>query len=524
MRNVLSITLAAALTVGTAFAAGPADLIDAVQAGNKAAAIKLIDAKVNVNTTSSDGTTALHWAVHNADVDLVDRLVTAGANVNVKNEFGASPIVEAATVGNTAIIEKLLKAGADANTTAADGMTPLMIIARGTNVAAAKALMAGGANVNAKEAQRQQTALMWAAAQSQGPMVEALIKGGADVNARAVVNNISTANYNSAGFMEWPAQVSSEPRAGVRASGGFTALLYAAREGCFICTAALIDGKADLNMADPEGVTPLIMAAWNLKFDTAKLLIKAGADVNRWDMWGRSPLWAAVDVNTLPHGGRADRPSLDDTTGLDVIKALLDAGANPNLQLKLFPPYRNAGNDRGLDGMITIGATPLLRAAKALDAPAAKLLVEHGANLELPTIRGVTPLMAAAGMASGDADTRGYYTTDDTAQRSADTLKILIDAGANINAKEPAAGKTALHEASRWGWNAAVQLLVDRGADLYAKSDDLSDGRNPKRGVKTVIDSAMGRNGGNSRGGARVDIHEDTAKLLEDLMKAHPQK
>jgi ankyrin repeat protein len=276
-------------------------------------------------------------------------------------------------------------------------------------------------------------------------------------------------------------------------------------------------------MTDPEGVTPLIMAAWNLKFDTAAALIKAGADVNRWDMWGRSALWCAVDVNTLPHGGRADRPSLDDTTGLDVIRMLLEAGANPNLQLKLFPPYRNAGADRGVDGMLTIGATPLLRAAKALDAPAAKLLVQHGANLDLATIRGITPVMAAAGMASGDADTRGYYTAEDTAQRSADTLKILLDAGANVNSRDPR-GLTPLHEAARWGWNAAVQLLVDRGADLYAKTNSNIDNSGTERGLKTVIDSAMGRNGGNSRGGARIDVHEDTAKLLEDLMKKHPQK
>jgi uncharacterized protein len=513
MRSVSSLILV--LTVAawsSALAAGPADLIEAVQSGNTAVAIKLIDQKVNVNGTSPDGTTALHWAVHNADADMVDRLIRAGANVNTKNEYGVTPISEAASVGNTAVLEKLLKAGADPNTSGVDGMTPLMIVARSTSVAAARLLLDHGANVNAKEQQKNQTALMWAAAQSQPEIVKELVKRGAEVNTRATVNNTATASYNPLGFMDWPANVSTEPRAGPRAPGGLTALLYATREGCVECVKALIAGGADLNMTDPEGVTPLIMATTNMHFDTAAVLIKAGADPSRWDLWGRTPLYCTVDVNTLPHGGRADRPSLDETTGLDVIRMLLEAGANPNPQLKLLPPYRNLGSDRGVDGMLSIGATPLLRAAKALDAPAAKLLVDHGARLDIPNNRGITPVMAAAGMGSVDADTRGYYTTEDTAQRSVDTLRVLLDAGADVNSKNPQ-GLTPLHEAARWGWNAAVQFLVDRGADLNAKSRS-ADGKE-----KTVIDSAMGRNGGNSRGGARVDVHEDTAKLLEDLMK-----
>jgi ankyrin repeat protein len=459
-------------------------------------------------SASSDGTTPLHWAVHNNDVEGVDRLIKAGANVNAKNEHGATAMSLAAATGNTTIIERLLKAGADPDSPHADGQTALMVIARSTNVKAARLLLDHGANVNAVEQQRKQTALMWAAAQGQSAMVKELIARGADVNARAFVNPTASAMFTDATPMDWPSNVSVEPRATYRAAGGLTPLLYAAREGCVACAKELIAGGADLDMPDPEGITPLIMAITNMHFDTAALLINAGANVDKWDWWGRSPLYQAVDVNTIPRGGRPDRPSLDETTSLQIIEMLLEKGANPNLQLKLLPPYRNVGADRGVDRMLTIGATPLLRAAKALDAPAIERLLKKGALPNLPNILGTTPVMAAAGLGSVDADTRGVFTTEDTPQRSVAALKLLLDAGGDIHLKDNIRGQTPLHGAAFWGWNDAVKFLVERGADLNAKDS---------RGM-TPVDAALGKAGGNSRGGQRIDVHEGTAALLRKLM------
>jgi ankyrin repeat protein len=248
------------------------------------------------------------------------------------------------------------------------------------------------------------------------------------------------------------------------------------------------------------------MAVINTRFDLAGSLIKLGADPNKWDLWGRTPLYAAVDLNTIPRGGRPDRPSLDETTSLQIVEMLLDAGANPNAQLKLAPPFRNIGNDRGLDGMLTTGATPLLRAAKALDAAAIRVLLAKGADLKLANTRAMTPLMAAAGLGSVDADTRGIYTTEDVQKRSIESLTLLLEAGGDINAKD-SRGLTPLHEAARWGWNDVVKFLVVKGANLDAKDN---------RGM-TPVDSALGKAGGNSRGGQRIDVHEDTAELLLKL-------
>src|SRR2546427_6121515 len=472
-------------------------LVDAVKSGDKAAVLALLQQKVNVNMAEPDGTTALHWAVEREDLDLVDRLIKASANVNAKNDYGATPMSEAALSGNVKIMEKLLDAGADVEAANSDGQTALMIVARTSNVEAVRSLLRHGADVNAKEQWREQTALMWAAAEKQPAMVKELVTHGADVNARSHVN-------------DWQIQVTAEPRAIYRPAGGFTPLLYAAREGCLGCAKSLVEGGADINMTDPEGSTPLLMSLLNANFDVAAYLIQKGANVNKWDWYGQTPLYAAVDLNTLPHGGRPDRPSLDETSSLQIIEQLLAAGANPNAQLKLGPPFRNIRNDRGLDRIIGIGTTPLIRAAKALDAPAVRLLLEKGANIHLSNVAGITPTMAAAGVGSVDADTRGIYTTEDVQQRSIETLELLLKAGGEINAKENGRGLTPLHEAARWGWNDVVKYLVDHGADLNAKDN---------RGM-TPVDSAMGKAGGNSRGGARIDIHQDTADLLKKLMAA----
>jgi len=487
-------------TVLALFLAGAAPLVDAVKAGDKAAAIALIAKRVDVNAPEADGTTALHWAVHQNDLDLAERLLRAGAKANAKNDYGATPMSEAAVTGNADMIEKLLKAGADAESPNADGQTALMVVARSGRVDAAQALLRRGARVNAVEQWRGQTALMWAAAESQPAMVKALVAAGADVNARSTVNN-------------WQRQVTAEPRAIYRPAGGLTPLLYAAREGCLDCAKYLADAGADLNLADPEQVSPLLLSILNAHFDLAAYLIQKGANPGKWDWYGRTPLYAAVDLNTLPRGGRPDQPSLDATTSLQIIEQLLAAGANPNPQLKLAPPFRNIGNDRGLDGLLTIGTTPLLRAAKALDAPAIRMLLEKGANVSLPNTRGITAVMAAAGLGSTDADTRGFYTTEDVQQRSIESLKLLLAAGADINAKDGTRGLTPLHEAARWGWNDVVRFLVEHGADLQAKDN---------RGM-TPVDSAMGKAGGNSRGGQRIDVHEDTAALLRQLMAAAPK-
>ena len=506
MTRARTTTLLAGLAlVAWGVAARSADLVDAARRDDRAAALAELAGGADAKARAPDGTTALHWAIYHDDLELVQRLLAAGADANVANDYGSTPLGEAAVAANTAVIAALLDAGADPNAVTKDGETPLMVLARGSNVEAARLLIERGADVNRKEQWREQTALIWAAAQKQPAMVALLLDKGADANARSKPN-------------DWDRQVSGERRRQYRPFGGLTALMYAAREGCVECARALVEGGADIDLAGSRNITPLIMALDNMNFDTAAYLIEAGAAVDVWDWWGRTPLYMAVDLNTLPRGGRPDRLSTDATPAIALVERILERGANPNSQLKQLPPYRERGADRGCDSMLVTGATPLLRAAKTFDTAAMKVLLEHGAKLELPNASGVTPLMAAAGYGSLECDIRGYgpgiphYLTSDVEQKSVAALQVLVDAGAAVNAvttggargKSP--GQTALFGAAFWGWNDVITFLAQHGAKIDATD---SEGR-------TAVDAASGRAGGHERG-ASIQVFKDSAELLEKL-------
>ncbi len=528
----LVVVLASAL-FGTAAAAAELSLLDAAEAGDHEAALAALQAGGDVRARAPDGTTALIWAAYNGDADLTERLLKAGADANAQNEFGTSALAEAAIGGYPDVVAALLKGGADANLPNPEGETPLMAVARTGNVEAATLLLDAGADVNAIELWGEQSALMWAAAQKQPAMIKLLIARGADVDARGAVRN-------------WERKVIKEPRPKDMNQGGFTPLLYAAREGCIECAKELVAGGADLDLADPHRVTPLVMALLNLHFDFAAYLIEAGADIDKWDLYGRSPLYMAADTSTLPvqgNGSMVVLPSMDKLAAIDVARLLLERGANVNAQLKRRPPYRNVPQDRGGDSILSQGATPLLRAARAGDTPMVELLLEHGALVDLPSNQGVTPLMAAAGVEYGLRVTRGRNRTDEGVLS---TMRALLDAGADLEARtlleprgESAAHllvieqrlsdfsydyrgrqvpsvrakphRTALHGAAMKGFTPIVKFLAENGADLYAKDANGS----------TALDLAEG-NYNEPFLRQAAEPHAETAAVLKELMAANP--
>jgi len=464
MRSTVSVlaTFLVGAVPALAYAAG-SDAADAAQRNDIAALRAMVTKRVNVNTPQPDGTTALHWAAHWNDVETVKLLLRAGANAATTNRFGASPLSEAAISGNADVVKALLDGGADAKSLATpDGETVLMSAARSGNVESVRMLLDRGADVNARERYKGQTALMWAAAERHAPVVKLLLERGADWKIRGFDRDTKPPKLSAA------SAISPIPR------GGFTALMFTAREGDLESARIMLDAGVDINHGDVDNVTPLVTAIMNKQYTLAKFLIDRGADVNIVDGGGRTALYAMIDIRNEDWTAMPNRTTDDPLPTIEVVKAIIDRGAKLDVPLTR-PLTVRSGMDFG-DTTLGDGATPMMRAARAGDHEVIRLLLAKGANPKLTTKGGSNALMFAAGVGYRDKNTRG------SEKDALETVKVMMAAGLDLK-QTNGIGENALHGAALRGADTIVQFLVDQGMNVNALS---------KQGY-TALDVAMGK-------------------------------
>jgi uncharacterized protein len=489
---IFALCLAAALGAATP----EPGIIAATKAGNGAAVRALVQAKTDVNAREPDGTTALHWAVRVGSGTIVDVLLSAGADVNAANRYGLTPLAVATKAGQTAMMQKLLKAGADVGRSDAglpEGQTLLMHAAQVGDVSAVKLLLGAGVPIDARETRTGTTALIWAATANRADAVRTLVEAGAQVN---VVSKVTAYPHtqNGVGLNGLEEGVSYVGQT-VLPRGGWSAVMFAAREGAADAVRALAEAGANLDLVDPEGTSALIIAIINGEYEVAQVLLGKGANPNIGDIKGMTPLYAAIDMHTVPTTfGRPDPPHAVIEGSVDAVEMLLAAGANPNARLTgpILKRVYNPGDPR-----LAEGATPFMRAARGADMTVMRLLIAAGADPKLDQKNGNTPLMLTASAGSG----RGSDNNPDhvTEAQALAALDYLIGLGLDLNATNDE-GDSVMHVTTNLGSPAVIQFLYGKGARLDLKNKA---GRTPLEAVLRARETS-----------------EDTVALLKQLSAA----
>jgi len=467
------------------WAAGDTRLADAAMKRDTATVRKLIDQHVDVNAPGADGTPALHWLVRVDDFDTARRLIRAGADVSKPNRYGVTPMSLASANGSAEMIALLLEAGADPNVTDQTGETALMTATKVGNVDAVRTLLDHGATVDARDPAFQQTALMMAVRENHPDVLNLLIDRGAQVNVQTRTG--PTPNWvlpNSVpGFGHGIGIVRGGlPERGSRylIPGAMTPLLYAARDGRIESAKLLLGSGAEIEHTDANGITPLLMAITNNHIEMARYLIDRGANVKAVDWYGRTPLWAAVETRNMDVDSSTFENGVDRAPLFELIKVIVDKGADVNARTKETPPIRRqmlhvTGDLSWVD---FTGQTPFLRAALAADLEVMRFLLARGADPKIPAFAGTTSLMAAAGV-NWVVD----QTTDEGPAARLEAVKMCYDLGLTVNDAN-SMGITAVMGAANRGSDDIIEFLVSKGAKLDAKDNE---GRTPLNWAEGVF-------------------------------------
>jgi ankyrin repeat protein len=457
-------------------AAGDSPFVAAAKDGDLQAVRAMIAKRANVNEPAPDGSTALLWAAYHSDVEMARALIAAGARVNAPNRYGVTPLLQASRTGDVALIAALLKAGAELSSMHPDGETPLMAVSRTGRVDAVRLLLEAGADVNASDTYQHQTPLMWAAADGHVDAVKMLLEAGAEPNRTARVSTIDDRKHAD------------------HATGGFTALMYAVRNGHEEAAKALVKGGADLKVTNGDGATAMVVAIVNDRFDLASTLLDLGADPNDGSLYFAVDMHDATTDMRARDGSRLRANHHNKLTALDLVKLLLDRGADPN------KPFVGQLHSTTLCCGEEINSSPFFRASVASDVEVLKLMLAHGAKVEWSPTEvkkesksgtgggagrgmnanvGKTPIMAAlvGGRGAAFAGGPGFNRLGPPPYREAsnrdplEATKVLLAAGADPNAKAPDGG-TPLHQAVQARQVAIIRTLVAAGAKLDAVNKD----------------------------------------------------
>jgi len=471
--------------------------------------------------------TPLHMASRRGRAEVVTSLIGAGADVHaVTATGGVTPLHFGAMAGNPELVRTLLEAGAQPNTVEATrGQSALMFASAAGRTDVVLTLLEAGADPLATSSVVDIPTLSAedrAAGQVRDEVLDAFrgdVPPGtawqpspAEVQAAVRAANNARVNASDAGSAQRRDEPLPDPDLGdmpmasmdrsgeysnsytdlVYRQGGLSALHYAVREGESETVFALLGGGADIDQQTAGDLTsPMLMAVVNGHFDLSLDLLERGADPDVVSHAGVTPLYAAINTYWAPKARYPQQQAYQQqqATHLDVMQAMLNAGADPNVRLTKhlwFMEYTFSQLD-----VDTRGASPFWRAAYALDLPAMRMLIEAGADPNVPTMKAparrfafapegsatdpsglppvpisgpdVFPIHAGTGHAYGTGFAGVSHRHAPDAWMP--TVRYLVEElGADVNARD-SNGFAPIHWAASRGDNEVIMYLVEKGAD-----------------------------------------------------------
>jgi ankyrin repeat protein len=476
---------------------------------------QLLDYRAKPDIKDADGFAALHLATLQADQDSVMLLLKADAEPAPLSNAEKTPLHMACENGSQFIVEQLLAKDVDIDGADDAGASPLLLSCKKGHEEIAKTLIHKGARPDGFD-RSETTPLVYAISQQKTDVATLLIEKGADVNRRGggIVplaeaaksgllplvklllgkgantngDDNTTQPIHSAALMgfneiikllleqEDPAKIDAKDES------GRTALHHAAVGGFLETVKLLLDKGADIKIVDTDQASILHEAARGDKTEVVAELLDRGADIEAMDDNKRRPLHRACDYGgtetvklLLDRGALHDEDDRWFSTPLmlainsnykEISRALLQKGADPRHKNSDgdTPMHRAAWNGSialmemlTKDGEVSVDIpsendeTPLFRAYFYRDA--ARWLLDHGANPNVVSKDGTTPLMFMA------------------RKKDDKVAKLLLERGANVHAVD-SDGKSALHFAAMSMGLAICNMLLENGADPNQRDEN----------------------------------------------------
>jgi ankyrin repeat protein len=510
-------------------------IADLIQSGNRKAALDRIRASgTDVNEAQPDGTRPIHWAVYKVDYELIEALIAKRAKVDVSNEFGSAPLAEAVKLADARMVKMLLDAGAGVEAANEDGQTALMLAIKTAELPIVEMLVKAGANVNAVEKFQNQTPLMWAvvAPKNATEMTKVLLSKGANVKARAKFtdwpNQISSeprGQYRPVGGLTAllyavrngcydcaVALIGAGADVNVPTPEGVTPLMIALDNEHNDVAKLLLDRGANPRVADWWGRTALYVVVER----------KEAAGAGRGAQ-ARQGAASSNDGRGAP--AAASRASAPSVSSMDIINRLLAADVDVNAEMNMHRPSRGGNSGRFGEEQKNTGCTPLYLSTEAGDVEVVRALLDKGANPNINDM-GFTPFLVAAGVTPGGRG--GAATAANTT-----LMDLMIQHGADVNAQVTGTrtysmrisympppdkeGMSALHGAVLAGRTETVRYLLDKGAN-----PELVDA-NGKKPIDVIGTGAGGGAGARGRGAAPASaagaVNPATAAEIRTLLQ-----